>query len=113
MTESQSRAHLLARIGVLEERIRRLVADRRAVDPAPDDPFRGLYISDEVALRLTQGDSVSDAGHDGSESATKSAVTPALTGSSEPPPPPAHADRSIPSTTNRLGLPDIAIHTPQ
>src|SRR4051812_15418274 len=30
-------------------------------DPDPGDPFRGLYISDEVALRLTQGDSVSDA----------------------------------------------------
>ncbi|HET6550364.1 MAG TPA: AAA family ATPase, partial [Solirubrobacter sp.] len=27
----------------------------------PGDPFRGLYISDEVALRLTQGDSGSDA----------------------------------------------------
>ena len=26
-------------------------------DPDPGDPFRGLYISDEVALRLTQGDS--------------------------------------------------------
>jgi hypothetical protein len=52
VTESQSRAHLLARIGVLEERIRRLVADRRAVDPAPDDPFRGLYLSDEAVDRL-------------------------------------------------------------
>src|SRR4051812_49472112 len=30
-------------------------------DPDPGDPFRGLYISDEVALRLTQGDSASDA----------------------------------------------------
>src|SRR4051795_2923719 len=30
-------------------------------DPDPGDPFRGLYISDEVALRLTQGESVSDA----------------------------------------------------
>src|SRR4051794_27897020 len=30
-------------------------------DPDPGDPFRGLYISDEVALRLTQGDSGSDA----------------------------------------------------
>jgi hypothetical protein len=26
-------------------------------DPNPGDPFRGLYISDETALRLTQGDS--------------------------------------------------------
>ena len=30
-------------------------------DPDPGDPFRGLYISDEVALRLTHGDSPSDA----------------------------------------------------
>ena len=30
-------------------------------DPDPGDPFRGLYISDEVALKLTQGDSASDA----------------------------------------------------
>src|SRR3954469_322338 len=30
-------------------------------DPDPGDPFRGLYISDETALRLTQGDSAADA----------------------------------------------------
>src|SRR6478736_3315154 len=30
-------------------------------DPDPGDPFRGLYISDEVALRLSQGESGSDA----------------------------------------------------
>ena len=30
-------------------------------DPDPGDPFRGLYISDEVALRLTHGESPSDA----------------------------------------------------
>src|SRR3954453_18845243 len=30
-----------------------------ASDPNPGDPFRGLYISDEVALRLTRGDSAS------------------------------------------------------
>ena len=32
-----------------------------ATDPNPSDPFRGLYISDETALRLTQGDSSSSA----------------------------------------------------
>ena len=32
-----------------------------ASDPNPSDPFRGLYISDETALRLTRGDSGSDA----------------------------------------------------
>ncbi|TDE99155.1 ATP-binding protein [Occultella glacieicola] len=41
-------AHLLGRLGVLEERIRALVAERRAHDPQPDDPFRGLYLSDEA-----------------------------------------------------------------
>ncbi len=32
-----------------------------ATDPNPSDPFRGLYISDETALRLTRGDSSSSA----------------------------------------------------
>src|SRR4051794_32213149 len=32
-----------------------------ASEPNPGDPFRGLYISDEVALRLTRGDSASSA----------------------------------------------------
>jgi hypothetical protein len=32
-----------------------------ATDPNPADPFRGLYISDETALRLRQGDSSSSA----------------------------------------------------
>ncbi|MEO9326048.1 ATP-binding protein [Nocardioides sp. C4-1] len=47
-----SLAHLLGRLGVVEDRIRRLVAERRADDPAPDDPFRGLYLSDEAVDRL-------------------------------------------------------------
>jgi ATPase family associated with various cellular activities (AAA) len=41
-------ADLLGRLAGLEQRIREAVADRRADDPAPDDPFRGLYLSDEV-----------------------------------------------------------------
>jgi AAA+ superfamily predicted ATPase len=32
-----------------------------ASDPNPSDPFRGLYITDETALRLTRGDSGVDA----------------------------------------------------
>ncbi|WP_127792213.1 ATP-binding protein [Agromyces sp. LHK192] len=44
--------HLLGRLGVIEDRIRRLVAARHAVDPQPDDPFRGLYLSDELIDRL-------------------------------------------------------------
>ena len=49
---TRSLAHLLGRLGVIEERIRLLVATRRTTDPAPDDPFRGLYLSDEVVDRL-------------------------------------------------------------
>ncbi len=50
--ETRSLAHLLGRISVVEDRIRDLVAARRADDPAPDDPFRGLYLSDEAVDRL-------------------------------------------------------------
>jgi hypothetical protein len=45
-------AYLLARVGVVEERIRVLVEARRSDDPQPDDPFRGLYLSDEAVDRL-------------------------------------------------------------
>lgn len=52
MRQNPSLAHLLGRVGVIEERIRLLVAMRRAEDPQPDDPFRGLYLSDEAVDRL-------------------------------------------------------------
>ncbi|WP_412542445.1 ATP-binding protein [Longispora sp. K20-0274] len=39
---------LLALLAGLEQRVRVAVAARRAADPAPDDPFRGLYLSDEA-----------------------------------------------------------------
>ncbi len=52
---SPSLAHVLGRLGVLEERITNLVAARRADDPAPDDPFRGLYLSDDAVDQLLQG----------------------------------------------------------
>ncbi len=39
---------VLAGLVRIEQRIRALVAERRAVDPAPDDPFRGLYLSDDA-----------------------------------------------------------------
>jgi hypothetical protein len=44
--------YLLARAALVEERIRTLVAHRRGYDPAPDDPFRGLYLSDAVVDAL-------------------------------------------------------------
>ncbi len=55
MVDDPSIAHLLGRVGAIENRIRRLVAARRATDPLPDDPFRGLYLSDEMVDRLLAG----------------------------------------------------------
>src|SRR3954466_8121625 len=55
MTSDPGLAHLLGRLGAIEDRIRRLVAARRAVDPQPDDPFRGLYLSDELIDRMLDG----------------------------------------------------------
>ncbi|MEJ2854004.1 MULTISPECIES: ATP-binding protein [unclassified Saccharothrix] len=44
--------HLFARLAALERRIRDAVAARRQADPNPDDPFRGLYLSDEAIEAL-------------------------------------------------------------
>ena len=44
--------HLFARLRLVELRVRTLVAFRRQDDPAPDDPFRGLYLSDEDVAHL-------------------------------------------------------------
>jgi hypothetical protein len=41
-----SRQHVLGRLDVLRLRVAALVAARRAVDAAPEDPFLGLYLSD-------------------------------------------------------------------
>lgn len=48
-------SHLLGRAGMVEERVRALVAARRVDDPAPEDPFRGLYLSDDAVDRLLDG----------------------------------------------------------
>jgi hypothetical protein len=48
-------AHLVARIGLVEQRVAELVAYRRQDDPAPDDPFRGLYLTDDGVDRLLAG----------------------------------------------------------
>jgi hypothetical protein len=47
-TARDSLGYLLSRAAVVEERVRELVAERRAADPAPDDPFRGLYLTDDA-----------------------------------------------------------------
>lgn len=44
--------YLEARLGLVEDRVRTLVEHRQADDPAPEDPFRGLYVSDAMAARL-------------------------------------------------------------
>ena len=36
----------------MEQRVRELVAERRTADPAPDDPFRGLYLTDDAVDQL-------------------------------------------------------------
>lgn len=64
--------HLLARAGVVEARVRELVAVLRSADPNPDDPFRGLYLSDEVVDRLL-------------EQGPATAVAVPVDGSAEPP----------------------------
>jgi ATPase family associated with various cellular activities (AAA) len=48
--------YLLARLGLIEDRVRALVAQRRADDPTADDPFRGLYVNDDLVDRLLAGD---------------------------------------------------------
>lgn len=44
--------HLLDRALLVEQRVRRAVHARQQGDPAPDDAFRGLYLSDEAVSRL-------------------------------------------------------------
>jgi hypothetical protein len=45
----------------IDRRVMSAVERVAASDPNPGDPFRGLYISDEVALKLTRGESDSSA----------------------------------------------------
>ena len=45
----------------VDRRVMAAVQRVASSDPNPADPFRGLYISDETALRLTRGESVSGA----------------------------------------------------
>jgi hypothetical protein len=44
--------HLFARLALVEARVRAMVEHRRGDDPNPDDPFRGLYLTDDDVDRL-------------------------------------------------------------
>jgi hypothetical protein len=57
--------HLLARLRALEARVAEAVARRRTTDPAPDDPFRGLYVSHEAIDHLLAEDRESPESTDG------------------------------------------------
>ncbi|MFJ9929138.1 ATP-binding protein [Streptomyces misionensis] len=46
---------LWARLRLVEERVRHAVAARRAVDPDPDDPYRGQYLTPEAVERILAG----------------------------------------------------------
>ncbi|HKS44899.1 MAG TPA: ATP-binding protein [Amycolatopsis sp.] len=54
MNTEASLLHVLDRLVWLERRIRAAVAARRAADPHPDDPFRGLYLSEEAIDALLE-----------------------------------------------------------
>ena len=47
-----SMADFRAALAALERRVRAAVDARQAVDPRPDDPFRGLYVTHDQALEL-------------------------------------------------------------
>ncbi|HEY8544582.1 MAG TPA: ATP-binding protein [Acidimicrobiales bacterium] len=47
--------HLRARLALLAGVVGTAVARRRAADPAPDDPFRGLHLDDATVERLLAG----------------------------------------------------------
>ena len=52
MSRTGPDGYLAARLALVERRVRSVVDRRRADDPAPDDPFRGLYVNDETVDRL-------------------------------------------------------------
>lgn len=44
--------YLWTRLRVVEERVREAVAIRRALDPDPDDPYRGQFLTPETVARV-------------------------------------------------------------
>ncbi|OFE15414.1 ATPase [Humibacillus sp. DSM 29435] len=57
MSGTANLTDLMGRMSFVEKRIRTLVELRRAGDPQPDDPFRGLYLSDDAVDRLLRAES--------------------------------------------------------
>jgi hypothetical protein len=55
---------LLGRLARLQDVVTAAVQRRRLDDPAPDDPFRGLYLSDDIVDRLLGIDVAASAGVD-------------------------------------------------
>ncbi|MFC8851065.1 MULTISPECIES: AAA family ATPase [unclassified Micromonospora] len=53
--EPPGTTYLRARLFLVEQRVRRAVAAARAADPSPEDPLRGLHVSDDDAWRLVDG----------------------------------------------------------
>ncbi|MFI6090562.1 ATP-binding protein [Streptomyces sp. NPDC051218] len=49
--------HLWERLRRVEQRVREVVAGRRATDPDPDDPYRGQYLTPEAVQRILDGPS--------------------------------------------------------
>ncbi|WP_087929949.1 ATP-binding protein [Streptomyces albireticuli] len=49
--------HLWERMRRVESRVRHVVAERRATDPEPDDPYRGQYLTPEAVERILDGTS--------------------------------------------------------
>lgn len=44
--------YLWTRLRIVEERVRQAVALRRSVDPDPDDPYRGQYLTPDAVARI-------------------------------------------------------------
>ena len=72
--------HLFARVALVEARVRAMVEHRRRDDPAPDDPFRGLYLTDDDVDRLLAARTPGPPRDDGRELGRPSSRPPARRG---------------------------------
>jgi hypothetical protein len=67
--QDASARYTYARLGVVTARVAAAVRARRAADPMPDDPFRGLYLSEAQAARLLEPEPATPADHTAGEAA--------------------------------------------